>query len=152
MNMSNKIQWLQQGARVVLGLVFLLFGLNYFIPFLPTPPTPTGDAAVFLTGLFASGYLMPLVKSIEVVSAVLLLSNRFVPLALVLLAPIIVNIAGFHFVLAPAYAMPILLLALESFLAYSHRDVFAPLFKSRALAEPREARAVPGGRAAAGTA
>lgn len=150
--MSNKIQWLQQGARVVLGLVFLLFGLNYFVPFLPTPPPPTGDAAVFLTGLFASGYLMPLVKGVEVVAAVLLLSNRFVPLALVLLAPIIVNIAGFHFVLAPAYGMPILLLALELFLAYAHRDAFAPLFKSRALAEPREAKVEPGGRAVAGAA
>jgi hypothetical protein len=95
---------------------------------------------------------MPLVKGVEVVAAVLLLSNRFVPLALVLLAPIIVNIAGFHFVLAPAYGMPILLLALELFLAYAHRDAFAPLFKSRALAEPREARAEPRGRAVTGAA
>lgn len=138
--MSNAIQWLQHGARVILGLVFVVFGLNYFLPFLPSPPAPEGAAAVFLGGLLASGYLMPLVKTIEVVAGVLLLSNRFVPLALVLLAPILVNIAAFHFVLAPAYGLPVTLLVLELFLAFVHRQAFAPLLRSRASAAPsREA-------------
>jgi hypothetical protein len=79
----------------------------------------------------ASGYIMPLVKSIEIASGLALLSNRFVPLALTLLAPIIVNIVAFHFLLAPSYGLPTVILALELYLAYSYRAAFLPMLRAR---------------------
>jgi hypothetical protein len=82
--------------------------------------------------LFATGYMFPLIKGTEVVAALLLLSNRFVPLALALLAPIVVNIVAFHLFLAPAGSAPaLLMLATELVLAWSYRDAFAPMLKAR---------------------
>ncbi|MCP3142299.1 DoxX family membrane protein [Pyxidicoccus xibeiensis] len=118
-------------ARVVMGLIFFVFGLNYFFNFLPPMPPPEGQAAqTFFMGLMASGFVMPIIKVIEIAAGIALLSNRFVPLALILLAPIVVVIAGFHFVLAPAYPMPIALIAMGLYLAWTHRAAFAPLFRA----------------------
>lgn len=115
-------------GRIFLGLIFFVFGLNGFLQFLPQPPLPP-KALPFITGLASAGYFFPLLKGIEVIAAVLLLSNRAVPLALVMLAPIVVNIAAFHFVLAPGGAgIAIVVLALELFVAWKHRAAFAPLF------------------------
>jgi uncharacterized membrane protein YphA (DoxX/SURF4 family) len=114
-------------ARVVLGLVFFVFGLNGFLHFIPQPP-PTGVAATFMGGLAATGYFFPLLKTTEVVGGALLLSNRFVPLALTLLAPIVVNIFAFHASLAPeGLPVAILVVGLEIGLAYANRAAFAPL-------------------------
>lgn len=121
-------------ARVALGSTFLVFGLNYFLDFLPAPPAPPERALAFVGGLAASGYIFPITKAIEVAAGAALLSNRFVPLALTLLAPILVNIAAFHFVLAPSYPMPLLLLALELFLAWRYRNAFAPMLRARVSA------------------
>lgn len=129
--MSNAVQWLNHGARSLLGLIFFVFGLNFFFGFLPPPPEASGPAAEFLGGLQASGYVFPLIKAIEVVTGLMLLTNRFVPLALVLLAPIIINIVGFHTVLAPSYGLPLTILALELYLAFTHRNAFASLFRAR---------------------
>jgi uncharacterized membrane protein YphA (DoxX/SURF4 family) len=139
--MSNSIQWLQHIARVGLGLVFLVFGLNFFFGFLPAPPPPPEAAAQFLGGLMAAGYLMPLVKIIEIGAALMLLTNRFVPLALILLAPIVVNIVGFHAVLAPALGLPLVILAMGLFLAFTHRSAYAELFRARS-GQPSERRPV----------
>lgn len=115
-------------ARIVLGLVFFVFGLNGFLHFLPQPPLP--DAALpFISGLASSGYLFPVLKGVEVVAAVMLLTSFMVPLALTLLAPIIVNIALFHTFLAPGLPMVALLLGLELYLAWSYRAAFAPMLK-----------------------
>jgi uncharacterized membrane protein YphA (DoxX/SURF4 family) len=70
-------------VRVLLGLIFLVFGLNGFLKFMPQPPMPD-KAGAFMGALAASGYMFPLIKSVEVVAGALLLSNRFVPLALAL--------------------------------------------------------------------
>lgn len=142
MYLLNK--WAPHGARVVLGLLFFVFGLNYFLHFLPMPSEPPPEAAAtFLGGLTAAGYVFPLIKAIEVAAGVALLSNRFVPLALTLLAPIIVNIAAFHFLLAPSFGMPIAILALELFLAWSYRAAFLPML--RALVVPAAAQREPAG-------
>lgn len=118
-------------ARIALGLVFFVFGLNGFLHFLPQPPLP--EAAVpFVTGLASAGYFFPLLKGTEVLASLLLLSGRYVPLALTVLAPIVVNIAFFHVVLAPGLPMVVLLVGLEAFLAWSYRETFAPLFKATA--------------------
>jgi putative oxidoreductase len=87
-------------ARFLLGLIFLVFGLNGFLHFIPAPP-PTGIAAQFVGALFVSHYLV-VVFLLQIVSAILLLINRYVPLALTLLAPIIVNILLIHILMAPS--------------------------------------------------
>lgn len=117
-------------ARFLLGGIFFVFGLNGFLQFLAAPPMPA-KALAFAAALGATGYMFPLIKGIEVIAGLLLLSNRFVPLALTLLAPIIVNIALFHTVLAPGLGMVVVLLATEIFLAWSYRKAFAPMLASR---------------------
>jgi uncharacterized membrane protein YphA (DoxX/SURF4 family) len=122
---------LPTAARLLLGLVFTVFGLNFFLHFLPTPPSPP-RAAAFAGALFATGYLFPLLKLTEIVAGLLLLSGRFVPLALTLLAPIVVNIVGFHLFLAPSgLALPLVVLAAELYLAWSYRAAFAPMLHAR---------------------
>jgi len=116
-------------ARIALGLIFLVFGLNGFLSFLPQPPLPEA-AAAFISGLASSGYIFPVIKGVEVVAAVMLLTSFMVPLALTLLAPIIVNIALFHVFLAPGLPMVVLLLGLELYLAWSYRAAFAPMLKA----------------------
>lgn len=129
--MSLLAKWGPVAARVVLGLAFTVFGLNYFFNFLPPQPHPPTEALPFLGGLAASGYVFPLIKAIEVAAGIALLSNRFVPLALTLLAPILVNIVAFHALLAPGLPVPLTLLALELFLAWQYRAAFAPMLRAR---------------------
>jgi uncharacterized membrane protein YphA (DoxX/SURF4 family) len=118
-------------ARILLGLIFFVFGLNFFFHFLPQPPPPPA-AAAFAGAMFATGYLFVLLKVVEVASGLLLLIGRFVPLALALLAPVVVNIIMFHAFLAPAgLPVPILVLALELGLAWSYRDAFRPMLAAR---------------------
>lgn len=116
-------------ARLLLGLVFFIFGLNGFFHFIPQPPME-GPPAAFVGALVASGYLMALVKGVETVAGFLLLTGRQVPLALTLLAPVIVNILLFHLYLAPAgLALPIVITLLEIALAWAWREAFLPLFR-----------------------
>jgi len=118
-------------ARLALGAIFTVFGLNGFLHFLPQP-APSGLAAAFVGGLAASGYMFPLLKGTEVLVGLLLLGNRFVPLALTVLAPIVVNIVAFHLFLAPAgLALPIVVTALGIYLAWTERAVFGPFFRAR---------------------
>ena len=117
-------------ARVLLGLVFVVFGLNGFLNFLPQPPAPP-RAMAFGGALVATGYFFPLLKAVEVTAGALLLAG-FVPIALTLLAPIIVNIVAFHLFLAPGnWAVVGLVLAAEIYLAVVNRAAFAPLFARR---------------------
>src|SRR5580692_1667310 len=85
-------------ARYLAGVIFLIFGLNGFLHFIPLPP-PSGVAGQFMGALFVSHYLT-LVFAFQVISGVLLLANRYVPLALAILAPVIVNILSFHALMA----------------------------------------------------
>ncbi len=127
---------IQPGARILLGLAFFVFGLNGFLHFMPAPAPPPA-AAQFGGALLATGYMFPLIKGTEVVAALLLLGNRYVPLALTLLAPILVNIIAFHAFLAPAgIGLGLVLLALELYLAWTYRDAFLPMLRARTA--PRE--------------
>lgn len=119
------------GARIVLGLIFFIFGLNGFFQFLPMNPPPMSETASnFMMALMKTGYMFPLIKGIEVFCGVLLLSNVLVPFALILLAPIVVNITAVHFILLKnGYLMVIGILALMFFLAWTKREVYRPLFK-----------------------
>jgi uncharacterized membrane protein YphA (DoxX/SURF4 family) len=119
------------GARSLLGLIFFVFGLNFFLHFIPTPPM-SGPPADFAGAMAATGYLFVLVKVTEVVGGALLLAGRYVPLALALLAPVVVNIFFFHAFLAPSgLAVPIVVLALEIFLAWAYRSVYRPMLQAK---------------------
>ena len=123
------------GARILLGLVFFVFGLNFFFHFIPQPPM-SGPSADFAGAMAATGYLFVLVKVTEVVGGALLLAGRFVPLALAVLAPVVVNIVAFHAFLAPSgLALPLVIMAIELFLAWSYRAAFKPMLQARTVAK-----------------
>jgi hypothetical protein len=129
--MSNIASKIPTAARLLLGLVFTIFGLNGFLHFIPTPPM-SGPAGAFGGAMFATGYLFQLLKSTEVIAGLLLLSNRFVPLALALLAPVVVNIVAFHTFLAPSgLPLPLVILVLEVYLARSYRDAYSSMLQAR---------------------
>jgi hypothetical protein len=137
-NPMNTVRHLVPGAaRITLGLVFFVFGLNGFLHFLPQPPLPAA-AGGFLGGLASAGYFFPLLKATEVAAGVLLLSNRFVPLALTLLAPIVVNIVAFHAFLAPSPGMVAFLLAAEIYLAWTYRAAFRGVLAAKVSPAGRE--------------
>lgn len=118
-------------ARLFLGLGFTVFGLNSFLHFMRLPAPPP-NAGAFLGALGTSGYLFPLLNATEVVTGLLLLSGLFVPLALALLAPILINIIGFHLFLEPSQLpIPLALVAAEIYLAWTHRAAFAPMVHLR---------------------
>jgi len=111
-------------VRALLGLAFVTFGLNFFFPFMPMPPM-SGPAGAFAGALYATGYMFPLIKGVEVLAGLLLVTNRFVPLALLLLAPIVVNIAAFHVFLTPGeIGMSAVFVAMLAFLGYAYRGSF----------------------------
>ena len=115
----------------VLGFVFLAFGLNGFLHFIPNMPMPN-PAVQFFLGLAATGYMLPMLFITQAVSGALLIVGVFVPLALTLLAPIILNIVLFHIFLAPA-GLPVALIVavLELSLVWAYRDSFAPMLRAR---------------------
>ena len=115
----------------VLGFIFLAFGLNGFVQFIPRMPMPN-PAMEFFVGLAATDYMLPLLFMTQAVSGALLLVGLFVPLALALLAPVILNILLFHIFLAPAgLPVAIIVVALEIYLAWAYRDAFAPLLRAQ---------------------
>ncbi len=117
-------------ARYLAGAIFLLFGLNGFLHFISLPP-PSGVAGQFMGALFVSHYLT-LVFAFQVIPAVLLLANRYVPLALAVLAPVIVNILCFHALMAPSGLPLALFVAVLWVLIFVDvRSAFAGLFQSR---------------------
>jgi len=114
-------------ARILLGLMFTVFGANGFLHFIPMPP-PSGLAGQYMGALFLSHYLV-VVFLLQLVGGLLLLANRYVPLALVLLGPVIVNIVLFHSFLAPQ-GLPMALFAAVLWLVVfvGHRKAFEGLF------------------------
>lgn len=120
-------------ARVLLGLMFFVFGLNGFLNFIPPPPSGIPEGAMaFSAAMVKTGYLLQLVKGTEVLAGLLLLLNRFVPLALTVLAPVIVNIVAFHAFLMPSgLPIPLLIVVLELYLAWTYRHVYRPMLAAR---------------------
>ena len=118
-------------ARYLLGSIFFVFGLNGFLGFLPQPPL-SPEAGAFMGALAATGYMFPLIKGTEVLAGLLLLSNRFVPLSLALLAPITVNIVAFHTFLSPGLGLPAVVIALQLYLAYAYRAQYRSMLQASA--------------------
>jgi hypothetical protein len=117
-------------ARFLLGNVFLAFGLNGFLHFIPMPP-PAGVAGQFFGAIFTSGFWV-LIFLLQIIPAVLLLINRYVPLALMVLAPVIVNIFCFHVFMAPG-GLPLALIVIILWIVVylDVRSAFAGLFQLR---------------------
>lgn len=112
-------------ARSLLGLIFVVFGSNVFLHFIPMPPPPEGPAREFITALFMSHYLH-VVGALQIAGGLILLSGRYVPLGLTLLGPVIVNILCYHALMAPAgLPMAIVVAALALFLFWRNRKSFA---------------------------
>jgi hypothetical protein len=121
-------------ARYLLGTLLLLFGLNGFLGFIPPPPEPPlpSDGGVLMEALVGTPYLWALIKGVEVLVGVLLLANRFVPLALVLFAPGAVNILLYHLFLDPAtVAVGLVVFVLEVGLLVAYRRQYAVLLRGR---------------------
>jgi hypothetical protein len=121
--------WAVLGARLVLGLPFVLFSLNYFLHFMPNPPGPSSDslAAAFTGALGTSGYLN-VVKVLELVGGLMVISGRLVPLGLVVLTPIAVNILLYEVFLVGQAGPGLALTALCVALIWVYRSHFSPVF------------------------
>src|SRR5256714_11723855 len=113
--------------RVLLGFIFVFFGSNAFLHFLPMPPLPGGTAGLYLKAFLDSGYVY-VIGGMQLVGGLLLLIGRFVPLGLTILAAIIFNIWAFHILIAPEGFPPALVVTLlELFLIWRYRERFSGL-------------------------
>lgn len=121
-------------ARILLGLIFVIMGLNGFFNFIPAPKGATPPVAMdYFMALMKTGYMIPLIFATQVIGGVLLLANRFVPLALAVLAPVIVNIVAVHLFLAPSgLPLAIIVAALGIYLAWTYRALYRPMLAMRA--------------------
>jgi uncharacterized membrane protein YphA (DoxX/SURF4 family) len=118
-------------ARILLGVAFMFFGLNGFLNFMPAPKDLPPDIVTVSMGLMKGGY-MNVVSAVEILAAIFLLTNRFVPLALTLLAPILVGILTFHISTSPGMIVPGVVLSLiELYLAWTYRKAFCPMLAAK---------------------
>ena len=119
-------------ARYLLGLIFVVFSLNFWLQFMPIPQPPADShAASFMGAIYMSGFLT-VVKVLELVSGLLLLSGRFVNLALAILGPIVINIALYHVVILGAgYEMAVVLSVLALLALLGRKDFFKALTASK---------------------
>jgi putative oxidoreductase len=117
-------------ARLLMGLIFLVFGLNGFLHFIKAP-MPEGIAGQFAGALFVSKYYV-LIFGVQVISGVLFLVGRFVPLALVLIGPVIVNILCFHALMgAPGLPLAVVVTVLWAIVAIRNKQHLAGIFVQR---------------------
>jgi putative oxidoreductase len=126
-------------AQYLAGVIFLVFGLNGFLNFIPLPP-PGGIAGQFMGALFASHYLW-VIFGFQVLAGILLLVNRYVPLAVAILAPVLVNILTFHVSMAPS-GLPLALFVtvLWAVIFADVRSAFTGLFQSRVERSSKRSR------------
>lgn len=123
--MKDKIE---MGLRILIGVLLLMSGLNKFFNFMQMPEL-TDSAGSFMTALFSTGYIFPIIGLVEIVGGGLLISGKLVPFALVILAPIVINIALFHIILDPAgIGMAVFLILAMSWIAWNRKDAFFGLF------------------------
>jgi hypothetical protein len=126
-------RYLPTVGRILLGAPMVIFGLNCFLNFIPPPHTQlSAGATAFSVALFNTGYMMPLIGVTQLVTGLMLVTNRFVPLALVLLAPFFVNSLAFHvFLERSGLPMAGVFAALELALAWHYRRAYAGLLRAK---------------------
>jgi hypothetical protein len=119
-------------ARLLLGAIFVVFGMNLFLHFLPMGPMPTGPAEEFFGALTSTPYIQ-VIAVFQVIPGLFLLFNRFVVLGLALLAPVVFNILVFHILMAPSGALLAVIVAMLWMLVFHrHRSAFSGLLQKRA--------------------
>ncbi len=129
--MKNKIP---SFSRLLLGLLFFVFGLNGFLNFIPQPPTMPEKTVDFFNGMMSTGYFFPFLKGTEVAVGLMLLTGIAAPVALVILAPITIQIILFHGILTPGLenlVMPIAILILHLLAASGFWNLYRPLFSKK---------------------
>ena len=115
--------------RILLGFIYLVFGLDYFLHFIPYQPMHTGKAAALKDGLIGSGYIYPMMKTIQIIGGISLLVNRYAPFFSVVLFPISLNVLLFHTILVPSgWLMGVFLIGPNLFLGYAYRECYKGMF------------------------
>lgn len=115
--------------RMLLGFLYLVFGLDYFLHFIPYQPMHTGAAADLKAGLIGTGYVYPMMKAMQVLGGLSLMTNRYAPFSAVMLFPISLNVFLFHTILVPSgWLMGVFLLVPNLFLGYAYRKYYEGLF------------------------
>jgi uncharacterized membrane protein YphA (DoxX/SURF4 family) len=129
--MTKTLKYINVVVRVLFGALFAFSGFTgLFGTGSQSTDGMSGEAVAFATALGESGFIMPLTAVVELVAGIMLLVNRFAPLALALLAPLVVGIVGFHLLLEPSGAVIAVVLALvEIYLAWVYRHAFAPMLR-----------------------
>jgi len=121
-------------SRIILGFIYLVFGLDYFFHFIPYEPNHTGKVAAFKAALMSVGYFYPMIKSIQIVGGLSLLINRYTPFFAVVLFPISVNVFLYHTILVPSgWLMGVLLIVPNLFLGYAYRNYYRGMFVRKPL-------------------
>jgi len=121
-------------SRILLGFIYLVFGLDYFFHFIPYEPHHTGRVAAFKEGLIGVGYFYPMIKSIQIVGGISLLVNQYAPFFAVVLFPLSVNVFLYHTILVPSgWWMGVLLIVTNSFLGWSYWKYYKGMFVRRPM-------------------
>ena len=116
-------------SRVLLGFIYLVFGLDYFLHFIPYQPNHTGRVAAFKAGLLGVGYFYPMLKSIQIIGGLSLLLNEYAPFFAVVVFPISLNVLLYHTILVPSgWLMGVLLIVPNLFLGYAYRNYYNGMF------------------------
>jgi len=123
-------------CRILLGSLYLIFGLDYFLHFIPYQPLHTGKAGAFIAGLKGTGYFYPMQKVIQIVGGLSLMFNRYAPFSAVVLFPISLNVLLFHTFLVPSgWLMGVTLVAPNLLLGYAYRKYYSGVFTMKAVGE-----------------
>ncbi len=118
--------------RSLLGFLYLVFGLDYFLRFIPFQPLHTGAPGALVAGLKGTGYIYPMMKTIQILGGLSLLLNRYAPFSAVVLFPISLNVLLFHTLLVPSgWLMGVFLIGPNLFLGYAYRKYYSGMFTAR---------------------
>src|ERR1700743_2720215 len=116
-------------SRLLLGFLYLVFGLDYFLHFIPYQPLHTGKPGALVAGLKGTGYIYPMMKIIQILGGISLLIDRYAPFSAIVLFPISLNVLLFHTILVPSgWLMGVTLIVPNIFLGYGYRKYYSGLF------------------------
>jgi putative oxidoreductase len=119
-------------ARSLLGFIYLVFGLDYFLHFIPYQPLHTGKPGALVAGLKGTGYIYPMMKIIQILGGLSLLFDRYAPFSAVVLFPISLNVLLFHTILVPSgWLMGVFLMVPNVFLGYAYRKYYSGMFTAK---------------------
>ncbi|MDB4922483.1 DoxX family membrane protein [Mucilaginibacter sp.] len=116
-------------SRILLGFIYLVFGLDFFLHFIPYQPLHTGKAGAFIAGLKGTGYFYPMLKIVQIIGGISLIINRYVPFFAVVLFPVSLNVLLFHTFLVPSgWLMGVTLIVPNLLLGYAYRKYYSGMF------------------------